>query len=182
MIGRWLMLASTAQARRATVPNDRERRRLMATTVIRLFDAPSTAHRALDVLIAEGFPRSEINLIVHQESVGTPEATSGWVPRLVAVPGVGAILAIGPVAAALSGTAGEVGGEGLLHVLVDRGASADEAHACVEGMRRGGALILVDTDEARAELAEAALRRCAPEDQGGLTASWPRAGGASAPP
>ena len=153
----------------------------MATTVIRLFDEPSTAHRALDVLAAEGFPRDEINLIAHQERAATPEAMSGWGPRIVAVPGVGPILAIGPVAAALSGTAGEVGGEGLLQVLMDRGAPADEAHACVEGMRRGGALILVDTDEARAEQAGAVLRRCAPEDQGVLAASWPRAGKTSAP-
>jgi hypothetical protein len=154
----------------------------MATTVIRLFDEPSTAHGALDILAAEGFPRGEINLIAHQERLDIPEAISGWAPRIVAVPGVGPILAIGPVAAALSGTAGEVGGEGLLRVLMDRGAPPDEAHACVEGMRRGGALILVDTDEARAEQAGVVLRRCAPEGQGALAASWPRAGGASTPP
>jgi hypothetical protein len=153
----------------------------MATTVVRLVDELSTAHRALDVLAAEGFPRGEINLIFHQERVDTSEAMSGWAPRMVAVPGVGPILAIGPVAAALSGTAGEVGGEGLLRVLMDRGAPTDEAQACVEGIRRGGALILVDTDEARTEQAGAVLGRCAPEDQGGLAASWPRAAGTSAP-
>jgi hypothetical protein len=110
---------------RTSHPHDRQRRRLMATTVIRLFDEPSTAYRALDGLAAEGFPRGELNLIAHQERVDTSEAMSGWAPRLVAVPGVGPILAIGPVAAALSGTAGEVGGEGLLRVLMDRGAPAE---------------------------------------------------------
>jgi hypothetical protein len=148
----------------------------MATTVMRLFDEASTAHRALDALTAQGFPRDELNLIADQERVGTPEAMFGWAPRLVSVPGVGLILAIGPVAAALSGTAGEVAGEGLMRVLMDRGAPSDEARACVEGVRRGGALVLVDTDEVGAEPAAEVLRRSASGDQGVLAASWRRAG------
>jgi hypothetical protein len=144
----------------------------MATTVIRLFNDASAARRALDALADAGFPRAELNLITHQERAGTPEAMSGWAPRIVAVPGVGPILGIGPVASALSGIAGEVAGEGLMRVLIDRGAPSDEAQACVEGMRRGGTLVLVDTDEARAEDAGAVLRRCAPEGQEALAAVW----------
>lgn len=154
----------------------------MATTVIRLFEDASTARRALDALADEGFPRDGLNLITHQERAGPPEAMSGWAPRVVAVPGVGPILAIGPVAAALSGVAGEVAGEGLMRVLMDRGAPADEAHACVEGMRRGGVLVLIDTDEERAEQAGEVLRRGAPGNQGALAASWRRAGETSVPP
>lgn len=144
----------------------------MATTVIRLFDDASTARRALDALADEGFPRDELNLITHRERVDTPEAMSGWAPHIVAVPGVGPILAVGPVAAALSGIAGEVAGEGLMRVLIDRGAPSDEAQACVEGMRRGGTLVLVDTDAARAEQAGEVLRRSAPGDQEVLAAVW----------
>lgn len=144
----------------------------MATTVVQLFEDASMARRALDTLADEGFPRDELNLITHQERVGTPEVMSGWAPRIVAVPGVGPILAIGPVAAALSGIAGEVAGEGLMRVLIDRGAPSDEAQACVEGMRRGGALVLVDTEKARAEEAGEVLCRCAPGDQGALAAVW----------
>ena len=154
----------------------------MATTIIRLFDEASTAHRALEALVAEGFPRDGLNLMAHQEHIDAPEAVAGWGPRVVAVPGVGAILAIGPVGAALSGMAGEVAGEGLMHVLMDRGAPADEAQACVEGMRRGGVLVLIDTDEERAEQAGELLRRGAPGDHGALAASWRRAGERSAPP
>jgi hypothetical protein len=154
----------------------------MTTTVIRLFDEASTAHRALEALAAEGFPRDELNLIAHQEHVDTSEAMAGWVSRVVAVPGIGPLLAMGPIAAALSGMAGEVAGEGLMRVLMDRGAPADEAHACVEGIRRGGALVLIDSDEDRVEQAGEVLRRCAPEDQGTLAASWRRAGEAGAPP
>jgi hypothetical protein len=153
----------------------------MTTTVIRLFDEVSTAYQALDALAAQGFPRDELNLIANHERVDAPEVMAGWAPRLVAVPGVGPLLAIGLVAAALSGTAGEVAGEGLMRVLMDRGAPTDEARACVEGMRRGGALVLVDTDEDRAEQAGEVLRRCAPGDQGALAASWRRAGETSAP-
>jgi hypothetical protein len=154
----------------------------MATTIIRLFDQAPTAHRALEALAAEGFPRDGLNLMAHQEHVDTPEAMAGWAPRVVAVPGVGAILAIGPVGAALSGMAGEVAGEGLVRVLMDRGAPPDEAQACVEGMRRGGVVVLIDTDDERAEQAGEVLRRGAPADQGTLAASWRRAGETSAPP
>jgi hypothetical protein len=144
--------------------------------LIRLFDAVSTAHRALEAFAAEGFPRDGLNLMVHQEHIDIPEAMAGWAPRVIAVPGVGAILAIGPVGAALSGMAGEVAGEGLMCVLMDRGAPTDEAHACVEGMRRGGVLVLIDTDEERAEQAGELLRRGPPGDHGPLAASWRRAG------
>jgi len=160
----------------------RQRRSLMATTVIRLFEEAATVHRALEALTDEGFPRDELNLIAHHERGGTPEAMAGWAPRVVAVPGVGAILAIGPIGAALSAMAGEVAGEGLMRVLMDRGAPTDEAHACVEGMRRGGVLVLVDTDEDRAEQAGEVLRRCAAGDHGALAASWRRAGDTRAPP
>ena len=154
----------------------------MATTVIQFFEAAATAHQALQALTDEGFPRDELNLIAHHERGGTPEAMAGWAPRVVAVPGVGAILAIGPIGAALSAMAGEVAGEGLMRVLMERGAPTDEAHVCVEEMRRGGVLVLVDTDEDRAEQAGAVLRRCAAGDHGALAASWRRAGDTSAPP
>jgi hypothetical protein len=154
----------------------------MTTTVIRLFEEASIAHRALDALAAEGFPRDELNLIAHQEHVDTPEAIAGWVSHVVAVPGIGPLVAIGPIAAALSGMAGEVAGEGLMRVLRDRGASPDQAHACIEGIRGGGALVLIDTDEDRVEQAGEVLRRCAPGDQGALAASWRRTGETGAPP
>jgi hypothetical protein len=48
-------------------------------------------------------------------------------------------------------------------------------------MRRGGTLVLVDTDDAGAERAGELLRRCAPGDQGTLAASWRRAGEPSPP-
>jgi hypothetical protein len=154
----------------------------MATTVIRFFDEVSTARQALDALAAQGFPRDAISLIAHQEHVDSTEAMSGWTLRVVAVPGVGPMMAIGPVAAALSGMTGEVAGESLIRVLMDRGAPSGEARACVEGVRGGGVLVLVDTDEVGAERAGEALRHWGSGDQGALAASWQRAGGRSAPP
>ena len=154
----------------------------MAITITQLFDEVSTAHRALEALAAEGFSRDGLNLMAHQGHIDAPEAMAGWAPRVIAVPGVGAILAIGPVGAALSGVAGEVAGEGLMRVLMDRGAPTDEAHACVEEMRRGGVLVLIDTDEERAEQAGEVLRRGALGNQGALAASWRRTGETSAPP
>jgi hypothetical protein len=129
----------------------------MAATAIRLFYEASTVSRALNAVAAVGIPWDELNLITHQERLDILEAMSGWAPRLVTVKGVGPILVIGPVAAALSRTAGEVAGKGLVHVLMDPGWLDRWGSTCRERMHPGGALVPVDTGEARAEQAEEVL-------------------------
>ena len=98
----------------------------MATTIIRLFEEASTAHQALEALAAEGFPRDGLNLMAHQEYIDAPEGMAGWAPRVVAVPGVGAILAIGTVGAALSGMAGVL--TGGMQVDMHHSRRYDERH------------------------------------------------------
>jgi len=77
----------------------------------------------------------------------------------LAIPGIGPIVAAGPLAATLAGAgAGAVAG-GLIGGLTGVGVPEEEAHVYAEAVRRGAALVTVRADGARAEDAAAIMRR-----------------------
>jgi len=76
----------------------------------------------------------------------------------LAIPGIGPIIAAGPIVAALSGAGvGAVAG-GLIGGLTDMGVSKDDAEYYAESVRRGGALVTVRADDARAGRAADIMR------------------------
>jgi hypothetical protein len=79
------------------------------------------------------------------------------------LPGVGPILAVGPVAAALAGVVtGAVTGAvtgGLAGALIDAGVETDAAHYYDELVKAGGVLITVSTDDQHYGLARDVLER-----------------------
>jgi hypothetical protein len=76
----------------------------------------------------------------------------------LAIPGIGPIVAAGPLAAALAGAGvGAVAG-GLIGGLTGAGVSEEDANYYAESVRRGGALVTVRADEARAEEAARIMR------------------------
>ncbi len=75
----------------------------------------------------------------------------------LAIPGIGAILAAGPIVAALTGAgAGAVAG-GLIGALTDLGVDETQAEYYAEAVRRGAALVTVRADESRVEEVERIL-------------------------
>ncbi len=80
---------------------------------------------------------------------------------ILAIPGLGPVVAAGwllsTAVGAIAGAA--IGGAtgGLLGALKDAGHTDEEAHVYAEGVRRGGALVSVKADEARAGEAERIL-------------------------
>jgi uncharacterized protein (TIGR02271 family) len=124
----------------------------MAKTVIGYFEQVSEAQRVLQDLLDHGFDRDRISLIAHQERSGL-EAGGTWRPATISVPGVGPVLATGPLASSLAGTSGGPSGTGLVDVLTDYGVSAAEAEWYVDAVRRGGVLIAVETGDADADRA-----------------------------
>jgi hypothetical protein len=68
----------------------------------------------------------------------------------LAVPGVGPLLAAGPLAAALGGAAFGAATGGLLGALIDAGFPEEEAAAYAADLERGHALLSVHTDETSA--------------------------------
>jgi hypothetical protein len=130
----------------------------MAKTVIGVFDAFSEAQHVLQDLLDHGFQQGEISLIAHQEQAAAKPA-SEWAARTLSIPGIGPVLATGPVAAALAGISGGPAGDSLMKVLTDYGVPADETPWYTGGVRRGGTLVIVETDDAGAERA-ADIMRC----------------------
>ena len=76
----------------------------------------------------------------------------------LAIPGIGPIIAAGPIVATLTGAGvGAVAG-GLIGSLTDMGVSRTDAEYYAEAVRRGGALVTVRADDARAERAAEIMR------------------------
>jgi hypothetical protein len=82
---------------------------------------------------------------------------------MLAVPGIGPLVAAGWLATAVAGAAtGAVAGGlvgGLVGALTESGVSKEDARAYAEGVRRGGALVMVRIPASRAEEAEAIMER-----------------------
>jgi hypothetical protein len=83
---------------------------------------------------------------------------------MIAIPGIGPLVAAGVLATTLAGAAagGVVGG--LLGALTNAGVSEEDAHVYAEGVRRGDTLVTVQVDETRAAQAKSILDSFHPLD------------------
>jgi hypothetical protein len=95
------------------------------------------------------------------------------------IPGIGPVVAAGPLAAALSGLAGAgvgavAGGVtgGLIGALVDMGLPEEEAQYYSEGVRRGGTLVTVQAADHMADQARDVMNRYNPVDINERVSSW----------
>lgn len=143
-------------------------------TIVGLFDDLGAAHAAVQALRDLGLPSSDVSLVAHDatgaysqsltaSAAPATDATAagagmgavlgglaGMVVGLGALvlPGIGPVLAAGPLATVLAGIlgagVGAVGGGmagGLIGALIDLGVPEDQAQYYAEGLRRGGALV-----------------------------------------
>jgi hypothetical protein len=78
---------------------------------------------------------------------------------LLAIPGMGPVLAAGFLTTALAGAATGAMTGTMLGALRDSGHSEEDAHALAEGLRRGGSIVTVRAPEDRASMAEEILVR-----------------------
>ena len=158
----------------------------MVKTIVGSFHDSRAAHRAAEALIADGFMQQDISVVASNilgeytpdgrpllfdeepESETETGAVAGGVlggaagltASLVglAIPGLGPVVAVGPLIAMLTGAgAGAVAG-GLIGTLTHSGISQDHASYYAETVRRGGAIVSIRADESRAERAAEILR------------------------
>lgn len=153
-------------------------------TVAGIFDSDVTADRAVASLLDEGFIKDEISLIMSDKTrdrffsstddeanrvakgglVGA--ALGGTIGALIAglttVGAIalsgGALLAVGPIVAALygAGAGGAVGG--LSGALISAGFAADDANRFEEEIKRGKAIVIVHVaNDEKAAIAKSAL-------------------------
>ncbi len=151
----------------------------MASTVVGMFDRIIGAEDAIQQLENAGIPRNDISLVAQAECAQAVVETSlvagagagaaiGGVAGLLlglvgfAIPGIGPILAAGPIAAAF--TAGGIGAAagGIFGVLKRMNIPENDAHYYADAVRRGCALLLVKArNRAEAERARQVLNRTA---------------------
>jgi hypothetical protein len=90
----------------------------------------------------------------------------------LAIPGIGPIVAAGPIGAALLGAGIGAAAGGLIGALIGWGIPEEEAHYFAEGVRRGGTLIGVTTPAEDVDLVTDVLNRYNPVDLEKRSADW----------
>jgi hypothetical protein len=112
-------------------------------TVVGLFDNSQDLEQALKELQARGFGEDEIN--IQQDPI------IGQDKKLVADPDTGEVSGVmldsDSPAASNSGVVVELGDP--IGTLVDMGVSSEDAHFYAEGVKQGGTLLIVQTDNER---------------------------------
>jgi uncharacterized protein (TIGR02271 family) len=106
---------------------------------------------------------------------------------LLAIPGIGPVLAAGPLSAAIGTTAATLGAGaigagigaatgGLIGALVGAGVPKEEAEYYAEGVRRGGTLVTVSAPDDRTQLAVDLMQRNGAIDIDQRVAEWRNSG------
>lgn len=91
---------------------------------------------------------------------------------LLAVPGIGPLLAAGPIVAAFAGAGVGAAAGGLLGGLIGLGIPEHEARKYEEAVRRGGTLVSVSTDDSQAERVAEIMSSHNAADIDKLSTSW----------
>jgi len=175
-------------------------------TVVGVFRSLDDARNAYDRLSAEGFARDEVGVVANQTGtadmvrtqaasseaggdVGAEVATDagigaalGGVGGLLlgfaglAIPGVGPVLAAGPILAALGGAGLGAAAGGLIGALTGHGVPEEDARHYAEGVRRGDIIITVHASGARADQAAAILNDSGAIDINDRLSAWRKRG------
>lgn len=161
----------------------------MAKAIVGVFRSRGRAKEAINELKSQGFDEKEISLVAKDEKgEGNKEDNEGFgrltmegqnlgegifsggalggITGLLAgagallIPGIGPIVAAGPLAAFLTGI---VGG-GLVGGLIDFGIPEERGRHFEERVKRGDILISVKTDDDQAEQVVSTLNRYGAED------------------
>ena len=167
----------------------------MAKTIVGYFDSYDQARRAMDELARQGISRDHISIITNRETYrGTDKVTEhdasgaavgaatgavvGGGAMLIAslIPGVGPILAAGPLLATLLGAGVGAAAGGIIGALVDAGVPEEDARLYEEGVRRGGTLLMVRADADMASRAASIMNQHGAVDIKRRSSEWKSAG------
>ena len=141
----------------------------MDKRVVGVYDNGDDAVRAVEELKARGYDRDDISIVARdrdeveavnaetgtktEEGLAAGAATGGLLGGAagllagvgaLAIPGIGPILAAGPIAAALTGAAVGAGTGGLAGALIGMGIPEDEAGQYERDVKDGKLLVLLD--------------------------------------
>ena len=156
----------------------------MTATISRLYDNYADARKAVQNLEAAGVPHSDISIVANNsdnwfgadkkdrdhdgvddraEGAGKGAGIGAGVGGaagllaglgLLAIPGLGPVVATGWLASTAVGAAAGAATGGIVGALTEAGISEEDAHSYAEGVRRGGTLVsarVPDADRSRLE-------------------------------
>ena len=170
----------------------------MAKTVVGIYRSMDDAEAVVRELQSSGFNRDDISLISRdpretkqaKRETGLEEAKEGALGGAglgavlggaagllaglgaLTIPGIGPIVAAGPIAAALGGAGIGAAAGGIAGALIDMGIPDEDAEQYAEGVSRGGTLVSVRTEDHRARAAADILERHNPMDVRRGAAAW----------
>ena len=173
----------------------------MTKTITALYDDKTAAQGAVNELVSNGFDKEQISLVSQAEDKEAPAPTTnlkstdtsdtkaivqdagigaavGGVGGLIiglaalAIPGIGPIVAAGPIAAALAGLGVGAATGGLVGAMQDVGLSYEQLEYYAEGVRRGHTLVTVHADEANFDKAQEIINRHNPVDLEKRKTEW----------
>lgn len=181
--------------------------------MVGLFDTFGEAQRAVEDLLRYGMRREDISLLARDEhgdtsrehAIGATGAAEGVGAGavggslaggalglligtgLLVIPGIGPVLAAGPLAAAIGSATAAVGvtalgagigaaAGGLMGSLIGAGISEEDAQTYVEGVRRGGTLVSVGIADHERDDVRQILVRNSVVDIESRAAEWRSAG------
>jgi hypothetical protein len=154
-------------------------------TINRVYDSYAQAREAVQAVEAAGVPSSEISLVankhvsaehadVNEASDAAKGAGIGGVVGggagllaglgLLAIPGLGPVVAAGWLASTAAVAAAGAAGGGIVGALLDAGDSADHANVYSESVRRGGTLVTARVDDGDVGRVQDILDRYKPID------------------
>jgi hypothetical protein len=154
-------------------------------TVSRVYDTYSQARDAVGAIETAGVPSGEISLVANKyvskkyadvddvSKTATGAGIGGVVGGgagllaglgLLAIPGLGPVVAVGWLASLAAGAAAGATAGGLVGALVDAGTSDDHAHVYSESVRRGGTLVSARVEDKDAARIQSLLDRYKPID------------------
>jgi hypothetical protein len=181
----------------------------MQKTIVALYDNIHDAEGTIRDLEDRGFSRDQISLVAGDKNGEMSRRTSGETSGAaqgagigagvgaalggvggllvglgaLAIPGIGPVLAAGPLAAALGGIAGAGAGAvaggaagGLIGGLTEMGVTEDQAQNFAEGIRRGGTLVTLMADENRSGQAKDIMNNHNPVDVNERASQWRQSG------
>jgi hypothetical protein len=154
-------------------------------TIVGFFPTRERAEAAVDGLVREGFLRDQISIIASRDQRTTP--TSAETPKIgpiddigstsdtgekaviggmagfvigiaaLAIPGIGPVIAAGPLAMALTGAAAGAATGGLIGVLTNDGVPEEAARRYSKAIGAGHVMVSVRTDAGRVDQAAGIL-------------------------
>jgi hypothetical protein len=163
----------------------------MTTTISRLYDNYADAQAAVSRLEAAGVPHSDISIVANNsegwfngdkkdrdrdgvddraEGAGTGAGIGAGLGGaagllaglgLLAIPGLGPVVAAGWLAATAAGAAAGAATGGIIGALTQARVSDEDAHTYAEGIRRGGTLVTARVPDNNRTRLEAALTQSA---------------------